>query len=188
MKNIVKITLSVFILSIGIWILYQHSNYEITISFLENFVCGGLTVLSVDVLLILALIQNIKRENNSKLENPKYGLSSLILLLVCIYFVIPSLITFFLPSGKTDKYIYENIENKDEFIICQEIIDWEYLDHRIIRTHSKNSIIRKIELLEKGEIRKAFIFHIDSKYDEIRKTLVYENKTYRLLDNDRPIH
>ena len=178
MKRYLRINIVVFILSILLWILYVKSDYEIYYPFLLNIIRGGLTFISFQVLLILLLRKNIKRENNANPQNKNNGLTSFLLLFACIIWFLPTFCSIFWSSGTEDVFIYENTKNKEEVIISQYHNGWDLnTSCRIIKLENRNSFINKVVIINDSIIWSKLCLNFN---DSFPKEFVFENSKYKI--------
>jgi hypothetical protein len=154
LKKIIKILLITLATSIIIWLALVFFDIEVTNAFLNYFLKCGISVLTIEALIIVWLIMNIKNENKKVVKPSKYGLSSFLLLwFTTIWFMI-----FFVSPGfntnYTDVCFYKNQDKENDYIICQSYIDWEWESWRCIRTNKKSGLFRRKSIVKKFDFKK----------------------------------
>ncbi len=165
-------------------------NIEVTNAFLNYFLKCGISVLSIEALIIVWLIMNIKKENKKVVKTGKYGLSSFILLWLTIIWFMISFVSPGFITNYTDVYFYINQNEEDDYIICQSYIDWELKSWRCIRTNKKSGLLRRKSVVNKFNFKK-FLKTNSSKnkpsgyYESEWKpfdSVSFENNEYKLVE------
>jgi len=154
-----------------------ESKVEIRNGFLYNLLNGALTFWIIFILLSIVLL-DLLMDDSTTSRIKRYFLTPLIF----VIFIVSIFMTFSSPNLKKDAIVYENRVDSREKIICEF---WESGiggngNWRIIKTSSKNFILRPIQVISDTALRNELVLGEYPSEFEPKSIFKFQNNTFEL--------